>query len=75
MGCAESTNSCASAPSWVTTTWYYLGSASGYPFIYTINPADSIQAGQGSSFSNSAVPDEDLIIGLRPVITISKSDL
>ena len=75
LGCDESTNSCASAPSWVTTTFYYLGSASGYPFIYIINPADSIQADHGSSFSNSASPDGDFIIGLRPVITIKKSEL
>ena len=75
LGCDESTNSCASAPSWVTTTFYYLGSASGYPFIYIINPADSIQTDHGSSFSNSASPDGDFIIGLRPVITIKKSEL
>ena len=75
LGCVEDTKSCTSAPSWVTTTWYYLGSASDYPFIYTINPADSIQADHGSSFSNGATPYSDFIIGLRPVITISKSEL
>ncbi len=75
LGCVDDTNSCASAPSWVTTTWYYLSTASSYWSVYTINPADSIQADQGTSFNSGAGSNNNILIGLRPVITISKSDL
>ena len=75
LGCVDDTNSCASAPSWVTTTWYYLSTASSYWSVYTINPADSIQADHGTSFNSGAGSNNNILIGLRPVITISKSDL
>ena len=65
---------CSSSNSWVYSTSYWLSTAESYAFLYAIAFApehgESVSKGQ----LYSGMYDSNLI-GLRPVITISKSEL
>ena len=66
LGCIEGPGGCTSAPSWVHSTSYWTASAlnDGFVRIVTLNGTFG-----GNPFFNSSY------YGLRPVITISKSEL
>ena len=66
LGCSGNDNSCKSSPSWVYSTYYWTASANYNNrvwYVYSIGDFD------GYSFAVFGV------YGLRPVITISKSDI
>ena len=64
LGCNMNENSCKSAPSWVYSTNYWTASAfNGYNIRY-------VHLGGTLGYYNTF-----LGLGLRPVITISKSEL
>ena len=66
LGCSYSNYSCSGAPSWVYSTKYWLGSYDGYNNVWSV-------------FSNGNFLDVDYGIdydyGVRPVITISTSEI
>ncbi len=66
LGCSKSDYSCKSAPSWVYSTYYWTASANGSSTVWTVN---SFGTFGGRYFDDSGS------YGLRPVITISKSDI
>ena len=66
LGCIRSGYSCEAAPSWVYSTGYWIGSTNDY---YRIMGIDS------TGFFGYAGFENGKIFGLRPVITISKTDL
>ena len=66
LGCNGSKRNCKSAPSWVYATKYWTASANYYSDVWDVYP-DAYFG--GDNFDNSG------ICGLRPVITISKSDI
>ena len=75
LGCDKESMTCSNAPSWVKSTSYWTGSASANNTVWVIEAYESIGAfGNANSddinFSNAANA-----AGLRPVITISKSEL
>ena len=70
MGCSTNNNNCNSAPSWVYQTAYWLGTAMDFWDIAPI-AADGSFLGCGS-FCEADQSDN---FGVRPVITIAKSDL
>ncbi len=65
-GLNGSKRNCKSAPSWVYATKYWTASANYYSDVWDVYP-DAYFG--GDNFDNSG------ICGLRPVITISKSDI
>ena len=69
LGCSytdyDYSGTCESAPNWVYETSYWFGSADGYNGVWGVG---SIGGFTGYSFSNYS-------LGLRPVITIAKTDL
>ena len=67
LGCNSNKYSCESAPSWVYSTWYWTASAYRNSRVWSVNPDGYF--GSGTYLSNSGG------YGLRPVITISKSEL
>ena len=66
LGCNRNDNSCESSPSWVYSTWYWTASANNY---YNVWYVDSYGNFVYNRFANSGYS------GLRPVITISKSEI
>ena len=64
LGCKGS--SCENAPSWVYSTWYWTASASGSYGVWSVYSDGRFV---GYNFDNPGVR------GLRPVITILKSDI
>ena len=64
LGCSSSY--CKSAPSWVYSTWYWTASAGSYYDVWSV-------ASFGGLDKRLFVSSESC--GLRPVITISKSDI
>ena len=66
LGCSESSHSCKSAPSWVYNTYYWTASALNNSSVWIVNSFGNVL---GLSFDSSRS------CGLRPVITISKSDI
>ena len=66
LGCTENDDSCKSAPSWVYSTNYWTASAYDNNNVWHVLSYDDFT---GSYF------DLPGILGLRPVITISKSEL
>ena len=65
---------CSSSNSWVYSTGYWLSTAESYVFVYAIafTPEHGGSVSKGQLYSD--MYDSNLI-GLRPVITISKSEL
>lgn len=66
LGCSENDASCESAPSWVYNTDYWAASASGN---------NSVWGATSTVEFTDALFDDSSYYGLRPVITISKSDI
>jgi len=66
LGCTEKDNSCKSAPSWVGATQYWTTSAYGNFRVWTVF--------LGGYFGDDSFDDPGAL-GLRPVITIKKSEL
>ena len=66
LGCNGDTSYCTSAPSWVYSTNYWTASASDNGSVWHVLSYDDFSIGY---------LDMTGIFGLRPVITISKSDL
>ena len=66
LGCSEDDYSCKSAPSWVYSTWYWTASANCKGGVWIVN---SVGGFGDDNFGTSR------LYGLRPVITISKSDI
>ena len=66
LGCSEDDYSCKSAPVWVYSTYYWTASANDISLVRIV--------GAGGYFGNGDFYNSD-ICGLRPVITISKSDI
>ena len=66
LGCDNDNRTCAAAPSWLYSTSYWLGSAYGFNSVWRV-------ASDGD-FDSYIFYHEDNF-GLRPVITISKTDL
>ena len=66
LGCNKSEETCIYAPSWVYSTRYWTASANNYSSVWIV-------ASDGSSGGVTFVTSRYL--GLRPVITISKSDI
>ena len=66
LGCSTSNYSCKSAPSWVYNTSYWTASADNYIGVWYVDSYGIVGSGH---FGNSGHR------GLRPVITISKSDI
>ena len=67
LGCNKSEKTCKSAPSWVyNSTWYWTASAYDYFNVWGVD-LDGRFGGTGCM--------ADAVYGLRPVITISKSDI
>ena len=64
LGCSG--NSCKSAPSWVYSTYYWTASALNNRSVWIVPSSGNLV---GLSFDSSGN------VGLRPVITISKSDI
>lgn len=65
LGCSEDDLTCESAPSWVYSTYYWTASAYDSSSVWRV--------GSDGYFDVNYFGDTDL--GLRPVITISKSDI
>ncbi len=65
---------CSSSNSWVYSTSYWLSTAESYVFVYAIlfEPDYGESVSKGQLYSTSYYAD---LIGLRPVITIKKSEL
>ena len=66
LGCNSNKSSCESAPSWVYSTFYWTASASYNRHVWDLNSYGHFG---GDRFDISGT------YGLRPVITISKSDI
>lgn len=66
LGCSGS--SCAGAPSWLRNNVIWLGSASNYYTLWTIDTSSNFKA---RSYTGTG----GMIPGMRPVITIDKSEL
>ena len=66
LGCNESERTCKSAPSWVYSTYYWTASASSSTSVRVVLTNETF----GNGPFNYSVA-----FGLRPVITISKSDI
>ena len=64
LGCSG--NSCKSAPSWVYSTWYWTASAADYHLVWRVH---------SSGYFDSYYFINLGYFGLRPVITISKSEI
>ena len=65
LGCTENDNSCKSAPSWVYSTAYWTASAGSNHGVWLVDSDGNF----GVTFDIAGG------VGLRPVITISKSDI
>ena len=75
LGCDKESETCSNAPSWLKSTSYWTGSASANNTVWGIEAYESIGV-----FGNANSDDVDFsnvanAAGLRPVITISKSEL
>ena len=66
LGCSKDVYSCKSAPSWVYSTRYWTASANVYLAVWFVD----LDAEFGNHYFDSSRD-----CGLRPVITISKSDI
>ena len=66
LGCDSNKYSCKSAPSWVYSTGYWTASADDNDSVLHVN--------SDGFFANDFL-DNSVYYGLRPVITISKSDI
>ena len=66
LGCSENDASCATAPSWVYNTDYWAASAYGDDGVWRVRSAGRFVGGYFATSGRC---------GLRPVITISKSDI
>jgi len=66
LGCNESEETCKSAPSWVYDREYWAASANNRNRVYIV-ASDGLFGSEGV--------DSQGVIGLRPVITIKKSEL
>ena len=66
LGCNKSEKTCKSAPAWVYSTSYWTASAYDYFNVWEVSSEESFD-GTGCMASAG--------FGLRPVITISKSDI
>ena len=66
LGCSKDVYSCKSAPSWVYSTRYWTASANVYLAVWFVD----LDAEFGNHYFDSSGD-----CGLRPVITISKSDI
>ena len=65
LGCDKDNKTCEAAPSWVYSTYYWLGCAANVFDAYNVT-----SYGQLHNYVNAGQ-----LTGLRPVITISKTDL
>ena len=68
LGCGKSGSSCKSAPSWVYSVNYWTASADDDTYVWSVYSDDTFGS-SGSDFNIYGA------IGLRPVITISKSEI
>ena len=66
LGCSKDDWSCTSAPSWVYGINYWVAAANGNFTVWNVNSYGDVGS---DSFGNSGD------FGLRPVITIDKSEL
>ena len=66
LGCDISAETCKSAPSWVYSTNYWTASAYDSSHVWCVN---------SNGYFDSGSFDYPVVLGLRPVITISKSEL
>ena len=66
LGCDISAETCKSAPSWVYSTNYWTASADVSSLVCCVN---------SNGYFDSGSFDYPVVLGLRPVITISKSEL
>ena len=65
LGCTRNGYTCKSAPSWVYSTGYWTASADNYNLVHLVDSYDTFGSGDFDFWD----------YGLRPVITISKSDI
>ena len=66
LGCDISARTCKSAPSWVYSTYYWTASASSFDHVYAVDKNSPLGGNHFYYYGG---------FGLRPVITISKSEL
>ena len=66
LGCDDSSQSCSSAPSWLYSTAYWTGSVGDPDFVWFVN---------SYGIFNLDSYDVDGYCGVRPVITISTSEI
>ena len=64
LGCNTETESCSEAPNWVYLTSYWSGSVYDAHNVWLVN---------SNSYFNYDSYAYDLVFGVRPVITISRS--
>ena len=67
LGCSGSSITCSSAPSWVYSTTYWTGSANGTSLVWDVY--------SDGYFSTGDYYGGDGSFGVRPVITISTSEI
>ncbi len=73
LGCVKDNRTCEAAPSWVYETSYWLGSALGGSSVPGVESYGGFECWYDFNYDiyfNSGYP-----LGLRPVITIAKTDL
>ena len=66
LGCNRNNYSCKSAPSWVYSTWYWTASATAFSLVHRVTSNANFGGNHFDYFGS---------YGLRPVITISKSEI
>mgnify|MGYP004672731653 CR=1 FL=1 len=66
LGCNESKKTCKSAPSWLYSTWYWTAAASGTNSVWSVHQYGNFLYDYFAKLG---------YYGLRPVITISKSEI
>ena len=67
LGCSGTNYTCEGAPNWVYSTTYWLGSAGTESSLYRVIAGGPFYGTPDNSYSNNYG------LGVRPVITISKS--
>ena len=74
LGCKMngSSGNCSDAPSWVHSTNYWSGTAEDSIYVYFVTSYDGSGSINGFGITNFNL---SYFLGLRPVITISKSEL
>lgn len=74
LGCNSKNETCVDSAPWVYSTSYWLSTAESYVFVYAIAfaPEHGESVSKGQLYSGRY---DSNLIGLRPVITIAKSEL